>query len=157
MSVIKNIFCIIYFSILVKLKYYKVSFRIFFTITDTRSCSSLGLPVVLSSTVWQVSLELNLGVVIVENHIETSVFLLFSEFLTSNFFGLGDGMLGSNNIGIILPWVFLLRTFWWSCWSSVESINNFSISIRVINGTLWPDFSPVSWLFLHESWIWDTS
>ena len=154
MSVIKNILCIIYFSILVKLKYYKVSFRIIFTITDIRS---LGLEVVLSSTVWQVSLELNLGVVIVENHIETSVFLLFSEFLTSNFFGLGDGFLGSNNIRVILPWVFLLRTFWWSWWLSVESINNFSISVRVINSTLWPDFSPVSWLFLHKSWIWDSS
>jgi len=119
------------------------------------SCSFLGLEVTPGGTVWQVSLELDLGVIVSADHIESTV-LWSSEIRSSDLLGGLDGVTGWDNFFIEGPWVFFLWTIWRWWWSSVEFIDDLGISIRVVGGTLWPDFSPVGWLFLHESWVWDT-
>ena len=57
------------------------------------SCSFLGLEVTPGGTVWQVSLELDLGVIVSADHIESTV-LWSSEIRSSDLLGGLDGVTG---------------------------------------------------------------
>ena len=104
-----------------------------------------------------ISFEYSCSIVISENHIHSTVsHWLKTKGLVSHFFSGLDAVEGHLGIIIDGPWISNLN-FWILLWSLVESVENLSVSIRVVDGTFGPRLPPMRRIILHQRFDWNAT